>query len=150
MAPTPTATKACNTSPPPSTPSPSPNGCKPPSNPKPATSPPPLDAIWARYPYLHNNSIPTLCALLTPESRPLTFRQGPSEDPDTDFDPTCVGYPTGDAIPPEWEAIEDSLIDTTRPGLSNQGHTLMLDGTDGTPPITPDERADLIEFLKTL
>lgn len=112
--------------------------------------PPPLDAIWARYPYLHNNSIPTLCALLTPESRPLTFRQGPSEDPDTDFDPTCVGYPTGDAIPPEWEAIEDSLIDTTRPGLSNQGHTLMLDGTDGTPPITPDERADLIEFLKTL
>lgn len=112
--------------------------------------PPPLDGIWARYPYLHNNSIPTLCALLTPDARPETFHQGPSEDPATDYDPTCVGYPTGEAIPPTWLDIEDSLIDTTRPGLSNAGHTLMLDGTDGNPPITEAERMDLIEFLKTL
>ncbi|MCB9543439.1 MAG: hypothetical protein H6703_13460 [Myxococcales bacterium] len=112
--------------------------------------PPPLDGIWARYPYLHNNSIPTLCALLTPDARPQTFHQGPSEDPATDYDPTCVGYPTGEAIPPAWLDIKDSLIDTTRPGLSNQGHTLMLDGTDGNPPITEPERMDLIEFLKTL
>lgn len=116
--------------------------------------PPPLDGIWARYPYLHNNSVPTLCALLTlPADRPTTFRQGPSEDAATDFDADCVGYPIGDAIPPSWAEgpeAEVNLVDTRRPGLSNAGHAEMLDGRDGNPPLTAEERADLVMFLKTL
>ncbi len=113
--------------------------------------PPPLEGIWARYPYLHNGSVPTLCALLSPpDERPTTFRMGPSEDAATDFDAECVGYPIGDAIPDDWHAIEDSLIDTTTPGLSNGGHHTMLDGGDGNPPLDRDGRRDLIEFLKTL
>ncbi len=113
--------------------------------------PPPLEGIWARYPYLHNSSVPTLCALLSPpEERPVEFRQGPSEDPATDFDADCVGYPIGDAIPEAWHAIEDSLVDTTTPGLSNGGHHTMLDGSDGNPPLDADTRRDLVMFLKTL
>lgn len=113
--------------------------------------PPPLDGIWGRYPYLHNGSVPTLCALLSPPAeRPTTFHAGPSEDAETDFDADCVGYPTGDAMPAAWAEVEDSLVDTTLPGLGNGGHTEMFDGTDGNPPLAADERADLIEFLKTL
>jgi mono/diheme cytochrome c family protein len=111
--------------------------------------PPPLNGIWARYPYLHNNSVPTLCALLTPPAdRPETFRQGPSES-EADFDADCVGYPVGDAIPAEWADVRGNLVDTTRPGLSNAGHSAMFDGTDG-PALTAEGRSDLIAFLKTL
>ena len=33
----------------------------------------PLDGLWLRAPYLHNGSVPTLRALLWPETRPQTF-----------------------------------------------------------------------------
>ena len=66
--------------------------------------PPPLVGIWARWPYLHNNSIPSLCALMTPEDqRPKKYYAGPPLDPKTDFDFDCNGYPTGDAVPEEWK-----------------------------------------------
>ena len=105
--------------------------------------PPPLDGVWARYPYLHNGSVPTLCALLSPaDARPGSFVQGPSRDADTDFDADCVGYPVGDAIPEAWFEIEDGLYDTTGAGRSNQGHETFA-GSD-------EERAQLIAFLKTL
>ena len=104
--------------------------------------PPPLDGVWARYPYLHNGSVPSLCALLTPpEERPQTFVQGPSETL-ADFDAECVGYPVGEEIPSAWD-VEDSY-DTTREGMSNAGHDEMLVG------VGPAERAALVEFLKTL
>ena len=111
--------------------------------------PPPLDGIWARYPYLHNNSVPTLCDLLRPAAeRPERFYQGPAEDPATDFDAACVGYPTGDAIPESWED-EAALMDTTRPGLSNAGHEEVLLSAGGEP-LTDTERGQLVMFLKTL
>lgn len=102
--------------------------------------PPPLDGIWARFPYLHNGSVPSLCALLAaPDERPLTFVVGPPDDPDTDFDAACVGLPE---VPPEaWLADPENEVDTTRPGLGNQGHVTSV-------PV--EDRADLIEFLKTL
>jgi len=111
--------------------------------------PPPLDGIWARYPYLHNNSVPTLCDLLRPAAeRPATFYQGPSDDPVTDFDADCVGYPTGAAIPPGWVS-DEALMDTSRPGLSNAGHEEVLLGPGGEP-LTDAERGALVMFLKTL
>lgn len=113
--------------------------------------PPPLDGIWARYPYLHNNAAPTLCALLSPvEQRPSFFVQGPAQDPETDFDADCVGYPTGDAIPEHWLEVEDAGFDVSQAGLSNQGHTSMLYGPDGELVFTDEDRLALIEFLKTL
>lgn len=113
--------------------------------------PPPLDGIWARYPYLHNNSVPTLCDLLSPAAdRPVVFWQGPADDPETDFDADCVGYPVGDAVPQAWQDEPDARFDARVPGLTNAGHDRMLRGDDGTFDLGDAERADLIAFLKTL
>jgi len=87
-----------------------------------------LDGIWARGPYLHNGSVPTLFDLLaTPGERPNTFFRGC----DT-FDPERVGFVCTDGF----------AFDTGRPGNSSGGH---LYGTD----LTLTERHALIEYLKT-
>ena len=113
--------------------------------------PPPLEGIFTRYPYLHNGSVPTLCELLTPAAeRSTQFYQGPSENEATDYDSNCVGYPVGDAVPEAWRAIEDGLVDTLEEGVSNQGHEFMLGPYNGLPALSPERRADLIMFLKTL
>ena len=112
--------------------------------------PPPLEGIFSRYPYLHNGSVATLCELLSPvEERSVSFYRA-SEDAATDYDANCVGYPVGDAIPATWTEIEDGLVDTREEGVSNQGHTFMLDEYNGLPALTPSSRSDLIMFLKTL
>jgi hypothetical protein len=102
----------------------------------------PLNGIWATPPYLHNGSVPTLYALLSPvEERPKTFYLG-----DREYDPVNVGYRT--------EKIDGGFeFDTTIPGNLNTGHEF----NNGPPRkgligrlLKPDERRALIEFLKTL
>lgn len=106
--------------------------------------PPPLDGIWARYPYFHNNSVPNLCALLTPASeRPKTYYSGEANDKNRDFDQDCVGYPIGEKTPAAWKQKE-FLYDTRREGLSNAGHEKMFQH------LGDEEKRELIEFLKTL
>ena len=113
--------------------------------------PPPLVGIWARYPYLHNNSIPTLCDLLTPvKDRTKKFYQGTSDNVQTDFDFNCVGFPVGDKAPTSWSTVSDALIDTSRPGLQNIGHEKMLFDESGKEKFSQTQKMDLIEFLKTL
>ncbi len=117
--------------------------------------PPPLEGIWARFPYFHNNSIPNLCALMTPpDRRPKTFLTGEVVDRDRDFDQDCVGYPTDRPAPLAWtEAIDaaDHLFDTRKPGLSNAGHYFKIfTNADGTERFTLEQKRELIEFLKTL
>ncbi len=113
--------------------------------------PPPLDGVWMRYPYLHNGSVTSLCALLSmPVDRPALFYTGPADDPDTDFDFDCIGLPTGDAIPASWKAVKTARYDTTKPGLSNAGHYDMLLDENGDYDLSVDDRTDLIAFLKTL
>jgi hypothetical protein len=113
--------------------------------------PPPLVGLWSRYPYLHNNAIPNLCALLTPPGeRPKTFWQGSAKNKKTDFTQECVGYPTGDAVPQKWKEVEDAKFDTSREGLSNGGHYRMLLNKDGTEKYSWSEKMELIEYLKTL
>jgi cytochrome c553 len=113
--------------------------------------PPPLEGIWARYPYLHNNAIPNLCALMTPpKNRPVTFYQGPAVDKERDFDRDCVGYPVGEAIPSEWKKERDALFDTRRTGMSNQGHYRMFLTDEGEERFSQHEKSELLEFLKTL
>jgi len=116
---------------------------------------PPLDGIWARFPYFHNNSIPNLCALMTPpEKRPEVYYSGEVIDPDRDFDQDCVGYPVGEKTPRAWKIAKDASehrFDTTRPGLSNQGHYDRIFRTkDGSERYSPDQKKQLIEYLKTL
>lgn len=110
---------------------------------EPGYVPPPLDGIWARWPYFHDNSAPTLCDVLRPPAeRPLEWVQGPADEPEAHFDADCVGYPVGEAIPEDWWADEEARVDLSdRPP---QGHDEMLDG------VGEAERRALVEFLKTL
>lgn len=113
--------------------------------------PPPLVGIWARYPYFHNNSVPSLCALLSKvKDRPKTFIQGPADNPETDFDSECVGYPVGENIPKDWRKDKDAFFDTSKPGLRNTGHTKMFLDKSGNELYSPAQKLDLINFLKTL
>jgi hypothetical protein len=97
----------------------------------------PLDGIWATAPYLHNGSVPTLDDLLLPASqRPNAFSVGVRT-----FDPVKVGYLT-DA--PGFPKFQTSNPDGTPiPGHSNAGHEYGAQ-------LSPDERKQLLEYLKTL
>lgn len=110
--------------------------------------PPPLVGIWARWPYLHNNSIPDLCSLLTRASeRRVTYYSGEANDPERDFDFACNGYPA--TAPVAWRTREH-LYDTRRAGMSNAGHEdgIILEG--GREKFTAADKRALIAFLQTL
>ncbi|HWA90808.1 MAG TPA: di-heme-cytochrome C peroxidase [Rhizomicrobium sp.] len=114
-----------------------------------------LDGIWATAPYLHNGSVPTLYDLLLPvDQRPKSFMVGSRE-----FDPKKVGFATS--------GYNGFPFFTNIPGNSNAGHdygtvptpVIGADGTveknsDGTdktlPPLTDQQRWDLVEYLKSL
>lgn len=90
----------------------------------------PLRSIWATAPYLHNGSVPTIDALLS-KDRPAKFRIGQRE-----YDPETLGYS---------EKVKDvgtKVFDCSVSGNSNAGHPW---GTEST----PEERKQLIEYLKT-
>ncbi len=113
--------------------------------------PPPLEGIWSRYPYFHNNSIPNLCALLTPAKlRPKKYWMGPAENKETDYDQECAGYPLAEKTPQHWKENKNYLYDTSADGLSNSGHDERIFIKDGVEIYTQTERFELIEFLKTL
>jgi len=108
---------------------------------------PPLVGIWASAPYLHNGSVPTLDALLDSTTRPRRFTRPPSTDFEH-YDVKKVGW--------KFEEVADSpagskrnnhadhfIYDTSRYGLGNGGHAFGDKLGKG-------ERADLIEYLKTL
>ena len=93
-----------------------------------------LDGAWARAPYLHNGSVPTLRALLaSPKQRPMIFYRGYNV-----YDPEDLGY--------QWrgQAAKESgfKFDTRVPGNRNSGH---LWGTE----ISVEKKDALIEYLKT-
>jgi mono/diheme cytochrome c family protein len=113
--------------------------------------PPPLEGIWSRWPYFHNNSVPNLCALLTVASaRPKTYVAGKAIDKKRDFDQECVGYPIGDKTPEEWKSNKAYFYDTQREGLSNSGHDERILIRDGKEIYSQAQKSELIEFLKTL
>jgi mono/diheme cytochrome c family protein len=112
--------------------------------------PPPLVGIWARWPYMHNNSIPNLDELLKPAAERVTsYYVGTSSDISRDYDAQAVGFPVGAKTPAEWRT-PGRLFDTRRAGLTNTGHDEGIFVTDGKNELTAENKADLIEFLKTL
>jgi hypothetical protein len=95
----------------------------------------PLNGIWATAPYLHNGSVPNLEQLLLPgEQRMKKFCVGSRK-----FDPKSVGFEVGDGQ----QCEGTSVFDTTKPGNLNTGHEYGID-------LSPEDRAALIEFLKSL
>ena len=93
----------------------------------------PLDGIWLRAPYLHNGSVPTLRALLSPELRPAEFYRAYDV-----YDWSDLGFVSSGAD----AAREGVLFSTRERGNGNAGH---LYGT------TLDAAAKdaLLEYLKT-
>jgi hypothetical protein len=97
----------------------------------------------ATAPFLHNASVPTLHDLLSRGAeRPATVWLGNLE-----FDPVKVG------IDPR-EFARGTRLDTTLPGNSNRGHEFddAPAGTPGVigPKLSPQQRRELVEYLKTL
>ncbi|WP_347267774.1 cytochrome c [Paracoccus sp. (in: a-proteobacteria)] len=94
----------------------------------------PLDGIWARSPYLHNGSVPTLRDLLEPAARrPAQFRRGSDE-----LDLARVGYRSDAAAPGR-----TVVFDTALPGNGNAGHEY---GTH----LTGDQKDAIVEYMKKL
>jgi hypothetical protein len=105
-----------------------------------------LSGVWATAPYLHNGSVPTLWALLTPGERPVRFLTGGHA-----LDYAALGvalerggdgvyrYPAGYT---PWSTPQ--LFDTRLPGKSNRGHERQVAG------LSAAEKRALIEYLKTL
>jgi hypothetical protein len=97
---------------------------------------PPLDGIWARAPYLHNGSVPTLDALLGPVGdRPKIFQRG-----NPAYDVKKGGFVT--------QAVAGRAtfeFRTSEPGNFATGHEdakeIVAD---------PGQRADLIVYLLSL
>ncbi len=113
--------------------------------------PPPLVGIWARWPYMHNNSIPSLCAVLTPSAqRPVQWDVGEARATQTDFDSKCNGYPLGEKAPKTWKLNRWGHFDTRRVGLGNQGHDEGIITDNGREKFSPEQKSSLIQFLQTL
>jgi hypothetical protein len=112
--------------------------------------PPPLVGIWARWPYFHNNSIPNLCVLLTAgPQRVSSYYAGEANNPNTDFDYVCNGYPIGNKTPQAWQK-KQFYFDSKKSGLSNLGHDEGIFLKNGKKLFTKENKLDLIHFLQTL
>lgn len=112
--------------------------------------PPPLVGIWARWPYFHNNAAPNLCAVLTRSAdRPQMYYAGEANDPQTDFDAMCNGYPQAARAPEAWRKKEFAYVVNAQ-GLSNRGHDEGIFLRDGEEIFSPADKQAIIEFLKTL
>jgi hypothetical protein len=111
---------------------------------------PRLHAVWARFPYLHNGSVPSVRALLTPaDLRPKAFSLHDVSE-EYRFDKANLGMTL-----PAAGSVEDrkllrdgqngvrSVYWVGRVGQSNQGHEFYTDLKDS-------DKDDLIEYLKTL
>lgn len=95
----------------------------------------PTDGIWARSPYLHNGSVPTMWDLLQAvEKRPKEFYIGT-----TIYDQKKMGFISSGHDAEKY----GKLLDTSLPGNSNIGH---LYGTD----LSDREKWELIEYMKNL
>ena len=108
----------------------------------------PLGGIWARAPYLHAGSVPTLFHMLVPDERPATFIKSR-----LDYDKKHVGF--------EWRAEkgirknEGYSFDTTAfPAVSRHGHDKDIeeDGKHYKLNWSNDRNGAMaiIEYMKTL
>ena len=96
-----------------------------------------LQGIWAAAPYLHNGSVPTLADLLKPAAdRPASFPVGRA------YDLTRLGLAATQPAGPT------STLTTTGCEARNSGNSRC--GHEFGVWLSPDDKAALLEYLKTL
>jgi hypothetical protein len=94
--------------------------------------------VWARAPYLHNGSVPTLEALLEPTAgRPTGFYRGYDV-----YDRKGVGF----VCDKDNAGAAGFHFVTTDKGNGNAGHEGDKYGTK----LSPEKKKELLEYLKTL
>ena len=105
-----------------------------------------LSGVWASAPYFHNGSVPTLWHVLNPEKRPSRFWVGGHRLSYEKAGIDLVESDEGTWVYPQdykpWSS--PALIDTQKPGYSNQGHEAQFQG------LSDDDKFALIEYLKLL
>ena len=102
---------------------------------------PPLTGIWASAPYLHNGSVPTLAALLSPATRPARFQVGGHA---LDFEQVGLRLAPDGAYPQGYRPFaQPAWFDTRAPGRGNGGH-------DHGATLSPQDKRALLAFLKLL
>jgi len=120
-----------------------------------------LHGIWARAPYLHNGSVPTLMNMLCPDTRPKKFLRGVIY-----YDTAMVGFEWQNKPKQRYSPYETVLVktyDTSEFGRDNGGHeygaelcpdTKDLDISNNRKAvverISASKAGDLLEYLKTL
>jgi hypothetical protein len=120
-----------------------------------------LHGIWARAPYLHNGSVPTLMHMICPDTRPMLFNRGILF-----YDESMVGFEWLIRPRQRYSAYDVQQVkpyDTRDFGRSNSGHHYgksLCPNTAGLDPIkdrteiarrvAASEAGDLLEYLKTL
>ena len=141
---------------------------------------PPLVGIWARGPYLHNASVPTVYDLLKPSARPRKYSMRPSSTDPRNYDQEKIGWKYVDqsaksheevlelmandpyirVFDPDWRSAEDwEALRQALAGVKNvkvdatkpELYTGMLNtGHTFGDGLSEEERLDLLEFLKCL
>ena len=105
---------------------------------------PPLDAVWATGPFLHNGSVPTIELVLDSSARPKWWKRIDYDS--ANFDDVGLGWPFVE-VPYSWDDapadVQKHVYDTTKLGHTNVGHTFG-------DLLTPEERRAVLEYLKTI
>ena len=99
----------------------------------------PIPSMYARAPFLHNGSVPTLAALINLKPRPDVYYRGANL-----YDPVDAGL----IVPSQPDAKRYFRFDTSQPGNSNKGHDYpwAYHGAGWN----QAQLEDLLEYLKTV
>lgn len=141
---------------------------------------PPLVGIWARGPYLHNASVPTVYNLLKSSTRPRKYSMRPSSTDPANYDQARIGWKFVDESakshqeileqmerepylrvfdpdwrsPEEWEALRQALANVKQADVDPtkpELYTGMLNtGHTFGDDLTEKQRLAVLEFLKCL
>jgi mono/diheme cytochrome c family protein len=103
----------------------------------------PIDSAFARAPYLHNGSIPTLTQLINLEPRPARFLRGFNS-----YDPKKVGLVAPQTAEEKQKNELFWMFDVTVSGNLNKGHNYPWAFDD--PAKDEEKLRQLLEYLKTL
>jgi cytochrome c5 len=141
---------------------------------------PPLVGIWARGPYLHNASVPTVYNLLKSSTRPRKYSMHPSSTDPSNYDQARIGWKFVDESakshqqilemmerepyvrvfdpdwrsPEQWEALKASLANVKSAKVDPtkpENYTGMLNtGHTFGDALSEEQRLAVLEFLKCL